>query len=103
MSAKFKFLFVICLFLSVLNTHAQTPAIRNNYQTEAGVQKLNIERSMIYSPDKEWLYNHHASIIHFKDRFVAIWSNGMIDEDSPGQRVVYAISKDFKHWSPLKH
>lgn len=57
---------------------------------------------MIYSPDKEWLYNHHASIIHFKDRFVAIWSNGMIDEDSPGQRVVYAISKDFKHWSPLK-
>ncbi|XHR92282.1 exo-alpha-sialidase [Mucilaginibacter sp. UC70_90] len=102
MSAKFKFLFVICLFLSVLNTHAQTPAIRNNYQTEAGVPKLTIERSMIYSPDKEWLYNHHASIIHFKDRFVAIWSNGMIDEDSPGQRVVYAISKDFKHWSTLK-
>lgn len=57
---------------------------------------------MIYSPDKEWLYNHHASIIHFKDRFVAIWSNGMVDEDSPGQRVVYATSKDFKHWSALK-
>ncbi|SCW41534.1 exo-alpha-sialidase [Mucilaginibacter sp. NFR10] len=102
MSAKFKLLFVTCLFLSVLNTHAQTPAIRNNYQTEAGVPKLTIERSMIYSPDKEWLYNHHASIIHFKNRFVAIWSNGMIDEDSPGQRVVYATSKDFKHWSTLK-
>lgn len=102
MSAKFKFLFVICLFLSLLNTHAQTLVIRNNYQTEAGVPKLTIERSMIYSPDKEWLYNHHASIIHFKDRFVAIWSNGMIDEDSPGQRVVYATSKDFKHWSALK-
>jgi hypothetical protein len=102
MSAKFKFLFVSCLFLSVRNTYGQTASIRNNYQTEAGVPKLNIERSMIYSPDKEWLYNHHASIIHFKDRFVAIWSNGMIDEDSPGQRVVYATSKDFKHWSPLK-
>ncbi|WP_426589316.1 exo-alpha-sialidase [Mucilaginibacter sp. R-33] len=102
MSAKFKLLFVICFFLSILNTHAQIPAIRNNYQTEAGVPKLTIERSMIYSPDKEWLYNHHASIIHFKDRFVAIWSNGMIDEDSPGQRVVYATSKDFKHWSALK-
>ncbi|NVM62854.1 hypothetical protein FHW88_001130 [Mucilaginibacter sp. SG538B] len=102
MSAKFQLLFVTCFFLSVLNTHAQTPTIRNNYQTEAGVPKLTIERSMIYSPDKEWLYNHHASIIHFKDRFVAIWSNGMIDEDSPGQRVVYATSKDFKHWSTLK-
>jgi hypothetical protein len=99
MSAKFKLLFIICLFLSVPDTYAQTPSIHNNYQTEAGVPKLNIERAMIYSPDKEWLYNHHASITHFKDRFVAIWSNGMIDEDSPGQRVVYATSKDFKHWS----
>jgi hypothetical protein len=102
MSAKFKLLFIICLFLSALYSYAQTPTVRNNYQTEAGVPKLNIDRSMIYSPDKEWLYNHHASIIHFKDRFVAIWSNGMVDEDSPGQRVVYATSKDFKHWSPLK-
>ncbi|WP_190295414.1 exo-alpha-sialidase [Mucilaginibacter rubeus] len=99
---KFKLLFFTCLFLSILNTRAQTPSVSNNYQTEAGVAKLNIDRAMIYSPDKEWLYNHHASIIHFKDRFVAIWSNGMIDEDSPGQRVVYATSTDFKHWSPLR-
>lgn len=54
---------------------------------------------MIYSPDKEWLYNHHPSIIRFKDKFIAIWSNGLIDEDSPGQRVVYATSADFVHWS----
>ncbi|NOW98993.1 exo-alpha-sialidase [Mucilaginibacter sp. SG564] len=84
------------------NLFAQTPAIRNNYQTEAGVPRLKIERSMIYSPDKEWLYNHHPSIIHFKDRFIAIWSNGLIDEDSPGQRVVYATSTDFAHWSKLE-
>lgn len=99
MSAKFKLLLIIFLFLSVPDIYAQTSSIRNNYQTEAGVPKLNIERSMIYSPDKEWLYNHHPSIIHFKDKFIAIWSNGLIDEDSPGQRVVYSISKDFKHWS----
>ncbi len=78
---------------------AQIPTIRNNYQTEAGVPRLKIERSMIYSPDKEWLYNHHPSIIHFKDQFIAIWSNGLVDEDSPGQRVVYATSTDFVHWS----
>lgn len=54
---------------------------------------------MIYSPDKEWLYNHHPSIIHFKNKFIVIWSNGLIDEDSPGQRVVYATSTDFVHWS----
>ncbi|MDN3580413.1 exo-alpha-sialidase [Mucilaginibacter flavus] len=94
---------LLCLFsisvISVTRLSAQTTDIRNNYQTEAGVPRLQIERSMIYSPDKEWLYNHHPSIIHFKDKFIAIWSNGLIDEDSPGQRVVYATSKDFTHWS----
>lgn len=94
-----KFLLGIALFFSCNYLFAQAPSIRNNYQTEAGVPRLKIERSMIYSPDKEWLYNHHPSIIHFKDRFIAIWSNGLIDEDSPGQRVVYATSTDFVHWS----
>jgi hypothetical protein len=94
---------LLCIFfiltLTVNRLSAQTPSINNNYQTEAGVRHLSIQRSMIYSPDKEWLYNHHPSIIHFKDQFIAIWSNGLIDEDSPGQRVVYATSKDFTHWS----
>lgn len=99
MCKSLKFVLSVALFFSCDYLFAQTPAIRNNYQTEAGVPRLKIERSMIYSPDKEWLYNHHPAIIHFKDRFIAIWSNGLIDEDSPGQRVVYATSTDFVHWS----
>jgi hypothetical protein len=90
---------IIILFFIYGQLSAQTSSIRNNYQTEAGVPHLKIERSMIYSPDKEWLYNHHPSITHFKNKFIAIWSNGLIDEDSPGQRVVYATSADFVHWS----
>lgn len=94
---------LLCIFsiLVILtnNLSAQTTDIHNSYQTETGVPRLQIERSMIYSPDKEWLYNHHPSIIHFKDKFIAIWSNGFVDEDSPGQRVVCAVSKDFIHWS----
>jgi hypothetical protein len=92
-------LFTLSLIFICSTANSQIPTIRNNYQTDAGIRHLNIERSMIYSPDKEWLYNHHPSIIHFKDKFIAIWSNGLIDEDSPGQRVVYAESKDFAHWS----
>ena len=57
---------------------------------------------MIYSPGKSWLYNHHPSVIHFKNKFIAIWSNGLVDEDSPGQRVVFSVSNDFVHWSPAK-
>lgn len=31
-----------------------------------------------------------------------MWSNGMKDEDAPGQRVVFAVSKNFKSWSAPK-
>ena len=95
---KIKSLLFIALLFSFC-ANAQQSLVSNNYQTEAGIPHLKIERSMIYSPGKNWLYSHHPSIIHFKDKFIALWSNGLIDEDSPGQRVVYSVSDDFIHWS----
>ncbi|OKS86299.1 exo-alpha-sialidase [Mucilaginibacter polytrichastri] len=79
--------------------HAQSTAIRNNYTTEQGLPHLTIERTMIFSPEKEWLYSHHASITSFKGKLVAMWSNGLIDEDSPGQRVLISTADNFKQWS----
>ena len=73
--------------------------ITNNYSVIKLLPHLHIERSMIYVPDTSWLYNHHASITYFKNMFVAIWSDGMKDEDKPGQRVVFAVSTDFFHWT----
>jgi len=97
-----KLLSIIILSIFICrNTNGQNiPPIRNNYQTEAGIPHLKIQRSMIYSPGKSWLYNHHPSVIHFKNKFIAVWSNGLVDEDSPGQRVVFSVSNDFVHWSP---
>ena len=92
--------YIALLLFTLQHVNAQnTPAIRNNYQTENGIPHLKIERTMIYSPGKVWLYNHHPSVIHFKNNFIAIWSNGLIDEDSPGQRVVFSVSADCVHWS----
>ena len=82
--------------LMQMQTAAQ---IKNNYMTATHLHHLKIERSMIYTPDTAWLYNHHASVTHFKNMFIAIWSDGMKDEDKPGQRVIFATSKDFLHWS----
>ena len=79
-------------------TYAQSP-IHNNYTTAQGVPHLKIERTMVFSPPKEWLYSHHPSIARFKGKLVAIWSNGFKDEDSPGQRVLFSASKNFKDWS----
>jgi len=93
-------IYITLLFITCHSANGQNHSpIRNNYRTEAGVPHLKIGRSMIYSPGKSWLYNHHPSIIHFKNKFIALWSNGLIDEDSPGQRVVFSVSTDCIHWS----
>lgn len=97
-----KYIIFLGLLIITVDGWAQNPALRNTYTTEAGLPHLKIERSMIYTPGKSWLYNHHPAIICFKNKFYAMWSNGLKDEDSPGQRVVYAVSSDFKHWSEPK-
>ena len=57
---------------------------------------------MIFQPDGAWMYSHHPSITQYKNKFIAIWSNGMKDEDASGQRVVFATSTDFINWSAPK-
>ncbi len=91
-------MFYLFLFFCLMqfNTSAQ---IKNNYVTDENIQHLTIERSLIYVPDTAWFYNHHASIAFFKNKFIAIWSDGMTDEDQSGQRVVFSTSKNFFSWS----
>ena len=94
-----KSVYVTLLSLFPMACFAQEAGIKNNYTTEKGITHLRIERKMIYQPDTSWLYNHHASITHFKNKFIAIWSDGIKDEDKPGQRVLFTTSKDFYHWT----
>ncbi|MBS1946169.1 MAG: exo-alpha-sialidase [Bacteroidetes bacterium] len=90
---------LICYELVLCNCYSQMPAIRNNYSSQKNVLRLSVESSMIYVPDSNWMYSHHASIARFNNKFIAIWSNGLADEDKPGQRVVFSVSTDFFHWS----
>lgn len=92
---------LLCLWLIIGGTYtgmAQYANMHNRY-TSPDTPRLAIERAMIYAPATQWLYNHHASVTKFRDRLIAIWSDGRKDEDAPGQRVVYSLSKDFFHWS----
>ena len=43
-------------------------------------------------------FNLHSYLARFEDRFWAIWSSGLIDEDSPEQIVRYATSEDGHNW-----
>jgi len=99
-------LFICFLFPALFKGYpgmSQPAGIRNNYVSgaaaDAGLRRLSVERAMIYVPNTSWMYSHHPSVTRFKGRLIAIWSNGMVDEDAPGQRVVFAVSSDFFHWS----
>jgi hypothetical protein len=94
-------LFMGMLFLfSIAVIHAQENSIHNNYHTDSAIPVLKIQRSMVYIPKESWLYSHHPSIAFFKNKLIAIWSNGMKDEDAPGQKVVFSIGdENFSHWT----
>ena len=81
---------------------AQKTEIRNDYVTAINIPHLSIETSMVYLPDSTWTYSHHASITHFKNKLIAVWSNGFVGEDQPRQRILFSTSKDFHHWSKPK-
>lgn len=73
----------------------------NNYMDQPyNAPKINVERVSIYAPSPiDWHYAHHPSIAYFKGKFIAIFSNGTIGEDEPGQRVLMSTSSDFFNWS----
>lgn len=72
--------------------------ITNAYDPDATHPRADVERTFIYSPETEWTYSHHAHVTHFKGRLHAIWSNGRVNEDDVGQRVLIASADDFCSW-----
>lgn len=78
---------------------AQSQLAENNYRGHEGLPRLRIERAFVYVPQEGWMYAHHPHITRFGNQWIAMWSNGMKDEDASGQRVLYAVSKDFFNWT----
>ena len=76
-----------------------TMSITNCYDPDGRLPKAQVERVRIYAPQTEWTYSHHQSITVFRDRLVAIWSNGRENEDDLGQRVLMASAQEFDAWS----
>lgn len=58
------------------------------------------ERHRVYTGTREsGAYNHHAHLGRFGGRLVLAWSNGRLDEEAEGQRVLLSWSKDGSNWS----
>ena len=55
---------------------------------------------MLYEPtENDWKYSHHQSLAVFQRQLFAIWSDALRDEDSPGQRVLYAVRSETGTWA----
>jgi len=55
----------------------------------------------IYHAEPEFgTYNHACMIDAFNGSFLAYWKNSPIDEDQPGQRVLWSFSADGQQWTP---
>lgn len=72
--------------------------ITNCYDNVDLWPKLKTETVNMYTPQKNWTFSHHPAISFFNDRFYATWSNGLVDEDDSGQRVMDAAAQ-FDRWS----
>jgi len=73
-------------------------AITNHYDAAARRPRATVESVYVYRPEREWTYSHHQSIAFYRDRFYAIWSNGRVNEDDVGQRVLVSSADDFAKW-----
>lgn len=65
--------------------------------------RLHIERIRIYTGTREaGSYNHHSQMTKFQGKYYFAWSNGIIDEEAEGQRIMISSSDDGRHWATAK-
>lgn len=64
------------------------------------IPDLSPVRTPLYTGTPEsGSYNHHAQLNKFQGKYYFAWSNGIVDEDSAGQRILISSSDDALQWS----
>ena len=57
-------------------------------------------RSRVYTGTRDsGSYNHHSQLVKFKGRYYFAWSNGVVDEEAAGQRILLASTDDGTQWA----
>jgi hypothetical protein len=83
----------------VLGSDAPTSPITNRWG-EAKTTKLDLEEICVFRGRPGAAYDHHPQVLFDRGRLYASWSNGAVNEDNPGQKMLFAISDDDgKTWS----
>jgi len=62
--------------------------------------RISFRRSMVWRGSRAGgNYQHHVQLARFKGRICLAWSNGMVDEEAPGQQILIASSEDGIQWT----
>jgi glycerophosphoryl diester phosphodiesterase len=65
-----------------------------------GLKTVEGRHTLLYrATDDGYKFCHHPNLVIFRDRLYCMWSNGLADEDSPGQRILYSSSLDGHTWT----
>lgn len=64
------------------------------------IPRATFQRSSVLRGSREHgNYQHHTQIARFHGRYFIAWSNGLMDEEAPGQQILVANSEDGLSWS----
>jgi hypothetical protein len=65
-----------------------------------GLKTLPGKHELLYRATEDGhKFCHHANLVVFRDELYCMWSNGFVDEDEPGQWVLYCHSSDGGNWT----
>jgi hypothetical protein len=60
----------------------------------AKTTKLDLEEIRVFQGRPGNAYNHHHQVLFDRGRLYVSWSDGVVNEDSPGQHMLFAVSDD---------
>jgi len=91
--------FLFCTGFNGCEKKGEDATMITNRSMDRVRRPVKAEMVKLYYPqEQDWSYSHHASVCRFGNRIYAMWSNGKVHEDAPGQRVLYTFSEDGKNW-----
>ncbi len=72
----------------------------NSAKNNLGLRRIRGKHVMLYRAEPNgYKFCHHPNFAVFGDKLYLMWSNGLVNEDFPGQRILYCNSSDGAKWT----
>ncbi len=77
-----------------------SPNLFDRESETLGLKVLDSQHRLLFrATEDSYQYCHHPNLIVFRDKLYCMWSNGIVAEDEPGQRILYAHTEDGSDWT----